>query len=147
MVRGCGTLISMVSSEEHFVGKVAQKALILNEAGEVLLVRDVTNHDTWGLPGGRLNADESPIDGLVREVREEVGLAIDVVRPISVGQFLQQSEGKKVIVISYLAKLKNQEQAIKLQNDEVCEARFVPIKEALTLKLFPEYRRALEECK
>ena len=31
----------------------------------------------WALPGGRLDADETPIDGALRELEEEVGLTID----------------------------------------------------------------------
>lgn len=134
----------MSPTEEHFVGKVAQKAVILNDAGEVLLIRDVANPDTWGLPGGRLNVDESPIDGLVREVQEEVGLTIAIVQPICVGQFVQHNEGKKVLVISYLAKLTDLEQLMKLKSDEVSEARYVPLAEAMTMNVFPEYKRALK---
>lgn len=33
---------------------------------------------TWGLPGGFLGKNEPLIDGLVREIREETGLVIDV---------------------------------------------------------------------
>lgn len=38
-----------------------------------LLIRDP--YENWGLPKGHIEADESPLDAAVREVREETGLA------------------------------------------------------------------------
>lgn len=47
-----------------------------NEAGEFLIVKP--NHkDHWGLPGGVVEENESPWHACQREVREELGLAID----------------------------------------------------------------------
>ena len=63
--------------ETHFLGKVAQKAVIVRN-GEVLLVRDPRNPDIWELPGGRLNDGEEPAIGLAREIFEELGAKIQV---------------------------------------------------------------------
>lgn len=46
--------------------------------GRILLVRHAYR-PRWGLPGGFLKRGEEPPDGARREVREEVGLAIDLV--------------------------------------------------------------------
>lgn len=46
--------------------------------GAILLVRH-TYKAHWGAPGGLLARREAPADGAVREVREEVGLAVEVV--------------------------------------------------------------------
>jgi ADP-ribose pyrophosphatase YjhB (NUDIX family) len=54
-------------------------AVILDEQDRVLLChrRDM---DAWNLPGGGVEEHETPWDAAVREVREEVGLTVEVVR-------------------------------------------------------------------
>ena len=51
-------------------------AVIHDPAGRLLLIR--RGHDPhrglWSLPGGRIEAGESPEQAVVREVREETGL-------------------------------------------------------------------------
>jgi 8-oxo-dGTP diphosphatase len=49
--------------------------LFRNAAGDVLLV-EPTYKDYWEIPGGVVEADESPRAAAVREVAEELGLAV-----------------------------------------------------------------------
>lgn len=50
--------------------------------GHLLMLRQPHRHG-WSLPGGLLNRGESPAEGVVREVREETSLQVDVGRPVS----------------------------------------------------------------
>src|SRR4051794_34885558 len=59
--------------------RIAAAALIRDEAGRVCLV-DPTYQELWSLPGGTVEADESPSAGCRREVLEELGLRIDLGR-------------------------------------------------------------------
>lgn len=52
--------------------------LVERADGHVLLVRQ-TYKDRWGVPGGLLQRREAPAAAAVREVMEEVGLAIELV--------------------------------------------------------------------
>ena len=49
-------------------------ALVVDD-DRMLFVRE---GDTWLLPGGRLEPDETPEDGARREVREETGIAVEI---------------------------------------------------------------------
>ena len=131
-------------TEEHFVGKVAQKALIIKD-DSILLVRDPrAEREIWELPGGRLNINENPKDGLAREIFEELGVEVDVHEVVHLEQFLQGSEGKNALMISYRVSFKDLKVNLKPDNKEIAEIRFVPFSEVLKLNLFPEYRRTIE---
>jgi 8-oxo-dGTP diphosphatase len=58
---------------------VSVAAAILDEFGRVLVTQRRDNGH-WEPPGGVLELDESILDGLTREVREETGLTIEPVR-------------------------------------------------------------------
>ena len=53
--------------------QVAAACLFLDSDGRVLLVKP-TYKDGWELPGGAVEAGESPYDAAAREVSEELGL-------------------------------------------------------------------------
>ena len=72
--------------------------LLHDGGGRVLLIRHVAGSgwgDAWVTPGGRLEEGETTVDGLRRELREEVGL--DALEPI-LTRILQQtfSDGTRV---------------------------------------------------
>ena len=56
-------------------------AALINDNDEVLLAQRPEGKrlaGKWEFPGGKVEADESPEAALVRELREELGIAIDV---------------------------------------------------------------------
>ena len=57
--------------------------IIFDEQGRVLLCHR-RDHDLWNLPGGALEAGESPLDGLKREVKEETGLIVEIFKLLGV---------------------------------------------------------------
>ena len=59
---------------------VTSAAVIFNKEGKVLLLKHRFRPGSgWGLPGGFLKSDEQPLDGLQRELREEIALELDQV--------------------------------------------------------------------
>jgi ADP-ribose pyrophosphatase YjhB (NUDIX family) len=101
-----------MSTEQNIVQRIATKAFIVNNRGEILLLREAstyqegTNIGYYGLPGGRLNPGESYIDGLRREVSEECGLQIEIGKPISVGEWRPVIQGvpHHIVAIFFVCK-------------------------------------------
>ncbi|MFW0862275.1 MAG: NUDIX domain-containing protein [Candidatus Komeilibacteria bacterium] len=58
-------------------------AIITNSQKEVLLCYR-NDLKKWNLPGGRMENGESPWEAVVREVKEEVGLEVKVVRLVNI---------------------------------------------------------------
>jgi 8-oxo-dGTP diphosphatase len=54
-------------------------AIICNEEGQVLFSHR-RDHDLWNLPGGGVELNESPWQCVMREVKEETGLIVEVCR-------------------------------------------------------------------
>jgi 8-oxo-dGTP diphosphatase len=53
--------------------------VVINERGEILLLEHVFHrYYAWGLPGGWLERGEAPDQALRRELREEVGLEVEI---------------------------------------------------------------------
>ncbi len=56
-------------------------AVVVDEAGRLLLVRK-RGTTTFMQPGGKFEPGETPVDALVREVREELGVGVSEVREL-----------------------------------------------------------------
>jgi len=68
--------------------------VILDDYGRILLIhRSAAARTQWELPGGKLEPDELPEDAAEREVAEELGVSIRLVKPLGYGAF---EEGEKV---------------------------------------------------
>jgi ADP-ribose pyrophosphatase YjhB (NUDIX family) len=57
--------------------------IIANSAGEILLLRHSYGPEVWALPGGGIDADEDPADAAIREIAEELGMALTSVQLIA----------------------------------------------------------------
>ena len=67
----------------YITPKVGSDAAIFNEKGEILLM-DRVDGSGWCLPCGWVEPNERPIDAVVREVREETGLEVEVTQLVGV---------------------------------------------------------------
>lgn len=128
---------------EHFVGKVAAKAII-TRGDEVLIAFCHTRNENklWDIPGGRMHHGEKPEDAVVREVIEELGVSIQIKSIILAEQFLH-GEGP-TLLIAYEAVLKNPEAPFLLPTDEIDEVRWVTKEQLGEQKIFPVCLLALE---
>jgi ADP-ribose pyrophosphatase YjhB (NUDIX family) len=62
--------------------KVDIRAAVINAEGQILLVREAGT-GTWSLPGGWADLNASPAENAAREVREEAGIEVEVLKLIA----------------------------------------------------------------
>ena len=98
----------------------------------------------WGTPGGKLDINEDPITGLKREVKEETGLEIEVVMPVTTwfGSF----NNKNIFAVDYLCyyksgeiKLSEEHNSFKwlsLKDLKISESKYFEMKSGFKLKHF-----------
>jgi len=87
---------------------IAVKSLIIDKEGKILIIRREDNDPhkprVWEFPGGRLKEGENPIDGLIRETKEETDLDIIVLNPLRTHYFTRE-DGQLIIMITYICRL------------------------------------------
>ena len=73
---------------------VAAKGIVQRSDGSILLIKrsaaSKADPDCWDLPGGKMDYGERLVDALVREVREETGLAVADPRPFNITHFRKE---------------------------------------------------------
>jgi ADP-ribose pyrophosphatase YjhB (NUDIX family) len=79
---------------------VSVAAVITDEFGRVLITQRRDNGH-WEPPGGVLETEESILDGLTREVREETGLTVEPVR--LTGVYKNMTRG--IVALMFLARV------------------------------------------
>ncbi len=67
--------------------EIAGLAAIFDHQGRVLLVHQTYGQRVWSFPGGRAESGEAPWSAAIREVKEETGLDVEIVRLASVYYF------------------------------------------------------------
>lgn len=111
---------------------VAAKACIVNDANEVLVIRessqyeDSTNVRGYDVPGGRMNMDETLEEALRREVREEVGLSITACELIDAYDTFNQKGDEVWHVVRLYYKVRCEPGEVVLSKDHD-EYKWVPI--------------------
>lgn len=79
---------------------VGSFGIIKNEEGKILLVLR-NDFDAWNLPGGAIEKGETPWEGVIREVKEETGFNVEVIRLIGI----YTKKEKNHIIFSFECKI------------------------------------------
>jgi len=99
---------------------------IENSKGEFLMQRRSKNKGgDWGVTGGHPKSGESPIDGIVTEVKEELGIDIEKDEVI---EFNSGCDGKDCYRMYYIKKDINLND-ITIQEEELSEVKYFSMQE------------------
>ena len=119
--------------------RVGAFAVIFDEEGKVLVSCRVDS-GWFNLPGGGVEPDESVTEGLIREVREETGLEVEVGRLVGVYSKPQKHE----VVLTFRARIIGGE---IMPSDEADYHAWVPAAELDSIKLLPKHRERIADAR
>lgn len=126
----------------HFVGEVGQK-IILEKEGKVLMCRGIGS-DVWDIPGGRLNKNEDPKVGLMREVQEELGVEVVVLNPFYTCAVHDIKNQPPRYFVVFNGVMKNPSDSFVIAEDEIEEIRWVSKDEIDTLVTIKDWKKVLK---
>ncbi|MCP4168644.1 MAG: NUDIX domain-containing protein [Chloroflexi bacterium] len=77
---------------------VGVRGIVQDEAGRILFVRHSYASRNWYLPGGGGDGNESADESMVREMREETGLKVEIIRLVGVYLWLGSYKRDNIFV-------------------------------------------------
>lgn len=114
--------------------RVVAKVILVNSNHEIAMAKVKRGFFTghWTLPGGFVDYAEHPVEGAVREVKEELGLKVNI-DPNDIVQIAERiftSEGIQFLSFTYKCKVDG-EVTFNPKADEIEEARWFSMDQAL----------------
>jgi nucleoside triphosphatase len=116
------TLTDQKASHSQVYPEPTVGALIVNKEGKILLTKSHKWFDKYTLPGGHIEVGETMREAVIREVKEEVGLDVEVVEMLLMQEAIFAVEfwkRKHFIFFDFLCKSKDQQ--VKLDGRELQE--------------------------
>lgn len=121
-------------------------AVIIDEHGRLLMVRRAGGVLTglWSVPGGRVEPGETLREAVIREVREETALEVEVQEVVWVGQSIGPGDPPEwhYVLIDFLARVMGGRAVAGGDADRVA---WVPLEEVRERPVTPTLLELLEE--
>ena len=126
--------------------RISAGILLFDEQKRLLVVEPVYK-ETWEIPGGVVEANESPRQAVQRELQEELGLTVEVQRLLAVDYTAETAERTESLHFVFLGPTLTKEliEAIRLPAEELRSYRFLSPKKAVKL-LNKKLRRRVRRC-
>lgn len=121
-------------------------ALIVNNEGKILLVKSHKWFDKYTLPGGHIEVGETMVEAVKREVKEEVGLDIQVGHMLLLQEAIFAAEFYKkrhFVFIDFACRSESEQ--VKLDQDELQEYLWIYPGAAYNLKLDSFTRKTIDK--
>jgi len=119
--------------ERHLFPIVTVGGLLIDEGGDVLIVRTRKWSGKWGIPGGKVDYGETLKDAFRRETLEETGLNVLEARLILTQEAVEHPEffrPRHFVLVNFLGRVAGHHPAIRL-NHEGAAFHWGPPEEAL----------------
>lgn len=122
-------------------------AVIENAKGEILLTRSPKWRDKWTLPGGHVDPGETVFQAIVREVQEEVGIAVEPVTILVWGELINSKEFDRPAHLIFADTYCRQKKSAPLALDprELTEHVWVAPQQALKMDLVETFDQTINK--
>ncbi|MDD4333220.1 MAG: NUDIX hydrolase [Patescibacteria group bacterium] len=101
------------------IQKISVTAFILFNNKVLILKRSKQEKflpNYYEMPGGKVEFGESPDMALIREIKEETNLSIEIIKPYSFFSYISDNNQRHTVDIQFITKIKSNEADVKLSN-------------------------------
>ena len=118
---------------------LAVGAVVVND-GSLLMVRrgKEPGKGLWSIPGGRVEPNELLVDAVVREVKEETSLDVEVVELLGI---LEVPGEPHYVILDHVAVVKGDTEPTA--GDDADEVKWVALEEVESLETTPRFAESL----
>lgn len=120
---------------------VSVGALVLRDGG-VLLVQHNHPSKIWGFPGGYVEQEEDLALSITREVQEEAGLDVKPIGIVAIRNLVKETRNELYII--FLCEPDPDQIPHSQVEDEILDAKFIPLKEIPDLNTTAFNKRIIE---
>lgn len=120
-------------TDELLNATVSVRGVVFSEANDVLILKRSSDQE-WELPGGRLGPDESVLDGLRRELREETRFEVEPTAIVHANTWRNDVDNGRFAVY-YLCI--TDRQPVQLSAEHI-DSKWIPYSEATTTLSQPQ---------
>lgn len=111
---------------------LTSRIILFNKKKEILILKD-KGSNYWGLPGGSCKDGESPMQGLKRELQEEISFNFSLQSKLVGVEYRKDKIRSEIIFVFYGGILSDKNISKIKPDNEIGEARFVKIPQAYKL--------------
>jgi 8-oxo-dGTP diphosphatase len=108
-----------------------------------ILVQHRKKRDWYELPGGKIDENESPEQTAVRELYEELGCDIEIIKQLGIKDFTE--DNFTMTYNWFLAKIKEGQQPQVKEPDKISHLKYIALNELSKHKLSPNMQNFLQE--
>ena len=125
-------------AKQHFAGTISQKVILIYR--NTFLIEK--HNKVWHLPGGRLHKKETLLDGVVREIKEELNITISNPQFLQPLTFINRHNEQKFALVYYyhLSTLPE----ITIQQEELDAIKWITLSELETTNMYSEFKQAIK---
>jgi len=111
---------------------VAAGAVVTRRGGDEVLLVHRPRYRDWSFPKGKCEPGEHVVAAAVREVHEETGVRVRLLRPLPRQRYLV-SGGREKVVHYWLGRRVDGKISDHVADEEIDEVRWVPVAEAVRM--------------
>jgi mutator protein MutT len=124
---------------QNFIPKIEVSICFIKSGDKVLFLKRQSNKpeaNTWGVPGGKIDAGETAKNAVIREVSEETGLKLNAKTVHYFGKVYAKGESNDFVLHLFEASVKDPS-AVTINPTEHQNYTWVSLKDSLKLPLIP----------